>query len=527
MKMTKLLAIGSAAAVAVASLASVASAKEQTFDMAITKGTIKLAQSAGNELGSQYALSQADIDAGKTLGISADDALVLALADNSTDADKITGVSLSVTGVKGTRASSSKTYTYKFTQFDDADCTSQNYDGTGKYFQLKMYKEKGPSDSFVPSQFVEITKIELNVDGEKTVVTAADYDAWGTSSWGSYNGAALKFVSYGWAAGGIGDDIAKLAYTPWGFNYANEKSTSNDYPFIAKLVTGANNTLMRQDIQLLSYSDSYRAETNGGSKDGNQTSGDNGMGTNPLEFAGLASQCADFFNKQTNGTITFKFTTAAAASGTVWANGGIPSTQVGIKNVLGDATVNDFALFFNYDQTGSLQAISALDEDAGEVSFDINEILDELGGHTKGVVDNIWFGLAKGVKYDDGRVGLKVESVTLAYDEDDDADVEEDDDDDTVEDDDDDTDIDDEDEDDDDDDTADDEDDDDEDDDVVIDEDDDDDDDTDADDDTDVAGDTVIVKPSTDDSNPNTGVALAVVPAAIAAAAVVVSKKRK
>lgn len=524
MKMTKLLAIGSAAAVAVASLASVASAKEQTFDMAITKGTIKLAQSAGNELGSQYALSQADIDAGKTLGISADDALVVALADSSTDADKITGVSLSVTGVKGTRASSSKTYTYKFTQYDDADCTSQNYDGTGKYFQLKMYKEIGPSDSFVPSQFVEITKIELSIDGEKTVTTAADYDAWGTSSWGSYNDAALKFVSYGWLAGGIGDDIAKLAYTPWGFNYANEKSTSNDYPFIAKLVTGANNTLMRQDIQLLSYSDSYRAETNGGSKDDNQTYDDNNMGTNPLEFAGLASQVADFFNqKPTEGAkITFKFTTAAAASGTVWANGGIPSTQVGIKNVLGEASKNDFALFFNYDQTGSLSATAELDANAGEVSFDISEILNDLGGQTKGVVDNIWFGLAQGVTYEDGRVGLKVESVTLSYDEEDEADIEEDDDDDTDEDDDDDTDIDDE----DDDDTADD----DEDDDVVIDDDDDDDDDdTDADDeaDTDVGGDTVIVKPSTDDSNPNTGVALAVVPAAIAAAAVVVSKKRK
>lgn len=529
MKMTKLLAIGSAAAVAVASLASVASAAEQTFDMAITKGTIKLSISAGNELGAQYALSQADIDAGATLGISADDALVLALADNSTDADKVTGISLSVTGVKGTRASSSKTYTYKFTQYNDAACTNQNYDGTGKYFQLKMYKDIGPTDSFVPSQFVEITKIELVVNGEKTVTTAKDYDAWGNSVWGSYNGAALRMVNYGWQAKGIGDDVAKLAYNPWGFGYANEKSTSNDYPFMAVTDNG-DKTLRREEIKVLSYADAHNATNKDGNTDTDQSYGDNGLGDQPYQFAGLASQVADFFNKQTNGTITFKFTTAAAASGTTWNNGGIPSSQVGIKNALGDATANDFAMFFNYDQTGSLQAIASIDADAGEVTFDISDVLDALGGQTIGVIDNIYYGLTKGVYYEDLQTtGLKVETVTLAYDEEDDADIEDEDDTDDVEDDDDD--IDDVDDEEDDDDDADDEDDDDDDDDedVTVDDDDDTDDADDEDDSSDVAGDnnTVVVKPAGDDSNPNTGVALAVVPAAIAAAAVVVSKKRK
>ena len=517
MKMTKLLASGTAALVAVASLASVASAAEQTFDMAITTGTIKLSTSAGNELGSQYALSQAQIDAGETLGISADDALVLALADGSTDANKVTGITLNVTGVKGTRSASAKTYTYKFTQFDDEACKSQNYDGTGKYFQLKMYADKGPLDSFVPSQFVEITKIELVVNGETTVLTASEYDAWGSSVWGSYNGAALKLVSYGWQAGGVADDIAKLAYTPWGFNYASEKSTTNNYPFIAKKVSGANNTLLRQDIQLLSYMGAYNATTNGGNTDGNQSYDDNGLGTNPNEFAGLSSQVADFFTKQTNGTITFKCTTAAAASGTTWSNGGIPSTQVGLKNALGDATANDFALFFNYQSTGSLQAVAAIDADAGEVTFDISDVLDQLGGQTKGVIENVYFGLAKGIKYDDKDVeGLKVETVTLAYDEDsdDDSDVEDPDDDtDTDED----PDVDEDPSDDTDEDPSIDEDPDDDDDDANVDN---------ADDDNTDGENTVIVKPS-DDSNPNTGVALAVVPAAIAAAAVVVSKKRK
>lgn len=609
MKMTKLLAIGSAAAVAVASLASVASAAEQTFDMAITKGTIKLSTNKGNELGAQYALSQADIDAGATLGLSFDDALVVALASGSKDADKVTGVSLNVTGVKGTRTSSSKTYTYKFTQYEDAACTVNNYDGTGKYFKLDMYADKGPLDSFVPSQYVEITKIELVANGEKVVTTASDYTSWGDSVWGSYNGAALDLVSYGWKNSGtyVANDIAQLVYGMWGYNYASEKSTTNDYPFMAvtDLYNGSTNkvlssnkmnlvgdkTLTRDEIFPLSYANAYRADNLTGYKyeyvyeveedvekkdpdtgatitypssgdpvmekvtvtkttekydsskkitginviklygtDGDQTYDDNNMGTNPKEFAGLASQAADFFNKQTNGTITFKFTTAAAASSTAWNNGGIPSTQVGLKNALGDATANDFALFFNYDQTGSLQAVASVDADAGEVTFDISDVLDALGGQTKGVIDNIYYGLTKGVSYDDKyMLGLKVETVTLAYDEEDDADIEDEDDTDDVEDDDDD--IDDVDDEEDDDDDADDEDDDDEDDDedVTVDDDDDTDDADDEDDSSDVAGDnnTVVVKPAGDDSNPNTGVALAVVPAAIAAAAVVVSKKRK
>ena len=176
----------------------------------------------------------------------------------------------------------------------------------------------------------------------------------------------------------------------------------------------------------------YNATTNGGATDGNQSYDDKGLGTNPNEFAGLSSQVADFFNKQTNGTITFKFTTAAAASGTQWVTGGIPSTQVGLKNALGDATANDFALFFNYQSTGSLQAVASIDADAGEVTFDISDVLDQLGGQTKGVIENVYFGLAKGVKYEDKTVdGLKVETVTLAYDEDDadDSDVEDTDDD--------------------------------------------------------------------------------------------------
>lgn len=507
MKMTKLLATGTAAMVAVASLASVASAAEQTFDMAISYGKMTVKSSAGLELGEDWCLSQERIDKGETLGISADQTISLKVSKDFDTVD-YEGVVLKVTGVKGKKGTSPKTYTYKFTDMKTDD----------KEYTLKVYGgDNAPADAFLPSQFVEITNVSIEISG-----THKEY------SQDTYNKIDAEGGSYGyWSSGttisGGTEGIAKLICTisPWGAKL-DSKVVENNYPFIAKKVSGSNNTLMRQDIQLLSYAGAWTADSNNG-QDGNQSYNDDGLGTNPKEFAGLASQVGDFFNKQTNGTITFKFTTASATTGTSWNNGGIPSTQVGIKNLLGDSTANDFALFFNYDQTGSLQAVASIDADSGEVSFDISDVLDDLGGQTKGVIDNIFFGLAKGVKYTDKTVdGLKVETVTLAYDEDStDADIEDDtaDDDDDVEDDDDTT-IDD-DADDDDDTTIDDTDD--------TDDDDDDDATVDAgeDDANDSAGDTVIVKPSGDDSNPNTGVALAVVPAAIAAAAVVVSKKRK
>lgn len=576
MKMTKLLASGVAAALATTSLAAISvSATERTFDMGITTGTIKLKQAAGYETGGEFNLSQDDIDAGKTLGVSNDDLLIIKPTDFGFD--KMTGATLKVTGVKGSRGVSPKTYNYDF--YNAWQDGSEAY-GKGDYWALKIYGgDKAPADKLLPSQYVEITKVEIEVNGERYVDNAGAYDAWGTSAWytdkGINNaGAEVTFGNPITVEQGLwnntGDEnicsvIMSTLYGMWGLNYAGEKSTTNNYPFMAvtdlyqadgSMTSNAARTqivgdkiLTRQEIFALSTAGAWSAGSANGysyvldsdgkltgawvtfetrEADGDQTyeTADYNQGTNPKEFAGLASQVADFFNKQTNGTITFKFTTAAATSGTVWNNGGIPSTQVGLRNALGDATANDFALFFNYQQTGSLEAIAEVNADEGSVTFDISDILDALDGKTIGVVNNMYYGLTKGVKYDDrAMLGLKVESVTLAYEEDEDAgnDIEEDDDDtdDTDDEDDDDTsdDVDD-----DDDTDTDDDDDDDDDTGITIDDDDDDDD----DDGQDVGG--VVVTPADDDEgdgNPNTGVALAVVPAMVAAAAVVVSKKRK
>jgi len=144
-------------------------------------------------------------------------------------------------------------------------------------------------------------------------------------------------------------------------------------------------------------------------------------GTHANDFAGLASQVADFFNKQTNGKIIFTFappeaqTTAAG-----WISEGIPSTEVGLKTVLGSMSYLDFALFVNYGTTtGSLQAIATLDLNSGSVEFDISDILDALGGQTIGVIQDLYYGLRKGVKNDAcyNKEGLVVSKVTLQYDE--------------------------------------------------------------------------------------------------------------
>ena len=488
MKMRKLLATAVAASLAVTSMATVASAAEKTFDMGVSYGEIAVKSSGGLELGGDWCLTQEQIDAGATLGISANETIKLVVSDEY-DTVNYQGIVLKVTGVKGKKGTSPKTYSYIF-----------NEDVKNKEYSLVVYGgDQAPVDAFLPSQFVEITNVAIEMAGTHIEENKDMYYKLGDTEWGYWGS--------GTTISGGETGIAALinSISLWGANY-DSKTLKNTYAFMAVTDDG-DKTLYREEIEVLSYADRYYATNGGnaGTTDGDQTYDDDNMGTNPRQFAGLASQVADFFNKQTNGTITFKFTTNAGSGSNDWNNGGIPSTQVGLKNFPGDATANDFALFFNYDQTGSLQAITSVDTDAGTVTFDISDVLDELGGQTKGVIDNIYYGMTKGVKYDDQAVkGLYVESVTLAYDEDADveADIEDDveaDDDVEIE----------------------------EDDDVEIEDDADDAEEDDAEeDDAETDGD-VIVETEDDDANPGTGVALAVVPAMVAAAAVVLSKKRK
>ncbi|MBQ8613460.1 MAG: hypothetical protein IJ416_04530 [Ruminiclostridium sp.] len=525
MKMTKLLATGLAASIAAGSLATFASAEELSFNMGKTEGRGEVSNILA------YYITDADfLDGLADSGVTG--SIVIPYANN------VTGARVVITGkLKGESVSRTTTY----------ECKNNWWSG----YELKIITEavnEGGEINF--SAYDEITSVEVYLDYATTFTDAASYENW----WGINVGADWGAPVSGWANGiqvsgssSILDTLGSLlaSSSPAAKWYdQTKKETKVKYPFL--LVTDGyikneyiaakdDNTLERQEIYVLSDADAWEAINGGagigGDTDTNQTYDDQHLGTVPVAFAGFASQVADFFNKQTNGTITFKFTAAAGSSSSAnWGNAGIPSTQVGIKNALnGEWTNEDFALFFNYDQTGSLQASAAVDVAAGEVTFDIADVLDDLGGQTKGVIDNVYYGLTKGNDVDvdyngqNDSKGLAIETVTFAYDadaadedivEDDADDAEEDDD--VVEDD------------------ADDADDAEEDDDVAIEDDDDEDDDVaveddDDDDDASVEGtDDVVTTPSDDDdANPATGVALAVVPALVAAAAAVVSKKRK
>lgn len=380
MKMRKLLATSVAATLAVTSMATVASAAEKSFDMGVSYGEINVKSSKGLELGGEWCLTQEQIDAGATLGISSNETLTLTVSE-SFDTVNYEGVVLKVTGVKGKKGTAAKSYSYKFKE-----------DGSDEHkWTLVVYGgDEAPVDSFLPSQFVEITNISIEILGTHIEENKDMYYKLGDSEWGYWVGETK--LSGGKT--GIAKVINDIAGGEWwgGANY-DSKTLKNTYAFMG--VTDGiygkdDDTLYREEIRILSYADRYYAQNGGhsGSTDGDQTYDENNenRGTNPKQFAGLASQAADFFNKQTNGTITFKFTTNAGSGSNEWNNGGIPSTQVGIKNFMDGATANDFALFFNYDQTGSLQAVTELDKEAGTVTFDISDILDDLGGQTMGEI---------------------------------------------------------------------------------------------------------------------------------------------
>ncbi|MBO6302359.1 MAG: hypothetical protein J6N15_07990 [Ruminiclostridium sp.] len=280
-------------------------------------------------------------------------------------------------------------------------------------------------------------------------------------------------------------------------------------------------TIRRENVWQLSLTGDHASYSGVNDADHYQSYKDSDMtkGTGPEGFSGFATQVGEFFNHKDNGTITFTFTSTASSAGSAAWSSGIPSTEVGLIGSGAGSVTSNFALFFNYDSTsGMMYSPVKVDQTAGTVTFEIDQYLKDCGGLTKATLHDIYYGLNVGysenVDYN-GSYGMYVQKVTLAYDDapaadadaaaavDDDAVVADDDD------------------------AA-----------AVVDADDDDDDDTDDDDlaavitdddedDTAAAGTVDVVTPAAQDSNPATGVGLAVIPAIVAAAAMAISKKRK
>ena len=589
MKMNKILAAGVAATMAVTSLAAVASAAERTFDMKVTEGTytyvpkanktVKVAlddsvyglevKDAGGAHVSGYITDAADpatVHVAGSAGVNYEDISefipVKVTASHRALLEKLGEFKVTISGRKltGTGSYVPVTETATLIPATATGTTITAIDGKMNYL-LPIYGDSAPAGCFMPGDFAAIDTIEIDLGSLKTQdVKGLNQTAYNKikTSVSNYNPDTLKTDNNGtsattddlWTALDIKATAASVlteckitietltttsvditaatkatATAPLnitgatahasedlrdvicsliggagaGFEvkwYADNGTTADKEAWLPKTCNHADHVIYRDEVILLSKTGADESVGAQG-KDGNQTYNekDYNEGTNPKGFAGLASQVADFFNKQLNGTITFHFTAGKTAEGDNWLNGGIPSTEVGLRNAVGDLTNNDVALFVNYGSTtGSLQAVTEVKAEDLSVVFDISDILDALNGQTIGTVQDIYYGMAKGVTYDNG-VGFWIDKVTLAYDEDaDDGDIVDGDEEDG---------------------------------DVDVDVDGDE-----EDGDGEVDGDTDEDLPTDEDEagedeNPGTGVALAVVPAIVAAAAVVVSKKRK
>jgi hypothetical protein len=208
--------------------------------------------------------------------------------------------------------------------------------------------------------------------------------------------------------------------------YTNSTYETFDEPAWMPRTANNDETIVRNEVWKLSDTEDYNsdsdliAETD--SQNQTYTPEDYNKGTKPFGFSGMASQFADFFNNPGNARkeakVIFTFDVkAAAAEANNWKNGGIPSTEVGLKNFLEDQDVKDFALFVNYKATtGSLFATATLDPDSGSVIFDVSNILAALNGTTIGSVQDIYYALATGIAYGpDDAEGLWVKEVTYEY----------------------------------------------------------------------------------------------------------------
>jgi hypothetical protein len=426
MKINKILAAGIAATLAVTSLSAVVSAEPVTkeFEMANTIGKIETKGSLG---GRELALLATEDPATGTIvqnpALAAGTGTPAAglvdtfvfIEDGTFTNDNgiiwLSKVKLNVTGIKGQKNSTSKTYTYEFKNYKATydEFTGvwtkgeQVYDGSGLWWELESYASgEAPLNALDISQFVEVTSISIDVEAKNDGLDKATYTNW--KNW-NYADSLTCGKPFDTAAANVGVEKAINDAFQWYCGATMEitnQSTKDLYAFLEK--TTSDTTINRNKVQVLSSANAYNSGTlytGNGQREGNasrtQTYKDaDGTGTAPFWFGGLASQCADFFNKQTNGKITFQFT-AKTKDSTDWKEGGIASTEVGLKSTLAGTNIG---IFVNYMQsTGSLVSQGVVDSDALTVTFDISDILDDMGGLTKGNISDIYYGMNKGLDY--------------------------------------------------------------------------------------------------------------------------------
>lgn len=286
---------------------------------------------------------------------------------------------------------------YEFENYLDLVCTQKaDKTGDGIYWKLPIKTIVASTNQFLVTGFSRIFTIGISATALIETEEEKVYYEWGTTTMATPVGTNFTIVRPFANASNITDIIRDAITAITSFKFVS-KEVHYDYPFIPMTDLDHDGIIVRNEVQLLSGSML-------------------GTGIGEPGFEGLASQVGKFFNKQKNGTITFKVTTAPSTKANVWMNNGIPSSQVGIFNPLTPVNNNIFGLFFNYDTTGSLVSVANLEAD-GTITFDISQVLSDIGYNSLASIRNIYYGLVGGVGYSDRMVkGYKIDKVILSYD---------------------------------------------------------------------------------------------------------------
>lgn len=343
-----------------------------------------------NTTGTIYLKGNAKIETNFVPADTVDDSIVIVTTEAI---PHITSVVLEVEGKKYGGINVIKD-TYAFVNYDFVDSTTPNPKGTGAYWKLNIYKTAAPSGSLLVENFDNIYSMNVVATGYFETDSSKVYDAWGkttlkTDNVNAFN-IAKTFTSNTAFTGALNDLILSLK----SFDYV-DKDVTYDRAFLPNTDVDNDGIAVRNEVRILSYSEL-------------------GEGKGIAGFEGFESQFTEFFNQKLNGKIVFNLTTAPAVLSTVWAEGGIPSTQTGFYTA--EKIENDvIGLFFNYDSTGSLLARGTITED--KIIFDISDILKTLSGNTVSTIRTIYYGLIGGINYTGLGRGYKIESVTMSYEE--------------------------------------------------------------------------------------------------------------
>lgn len=299
----------------------------------------------------------------------------------------VTKVALIVEGERHSRNYSEKVE-YNFVNYMDANCT-QSATTEGKYWKLDLFANTTYSGGFLVSSFTRIDSVTLATEAYCKTEDEKFYNGFSNTNQTYSTGHVFTVISDFTSSTELTNIIIELASTTTDYKFIY-KEVYLDYPVLATTDRNNDGIVSCTEIERLSYSEL-------------------GEGKGVKGFEGLASQVAAFFNKQNNGKITFKLTTAPSTIISNWNNGGIPAYSNGVfaSSVNAD---NLIGLFFNYENTGSLVSASKINAD-GTITFDISNVLTDMGGRTLATLKSVYYGFAGGINY-------KVESIVLSYESD-------------------------------------------------------------------------------------------------------------